>query len=127
MGRLNLKNGSAAQRDGAKAERMVMWYLVFRGYRLLEHNYTVGHKEIDLIMRKRGTIAFVEVKARRKIDGRFPPHLSVDAVKRKNVVSAAKVYVLREKLSGFILRFDVAEVDLSSRRINYIRNAYTEG
>ena len=127
MGRLNLKNGSAAQRDGAKAERMVMWYLVFRGYRLLEHNYTVGRKEIDLIMRKRGTIAFVEVKARRKIDGRFPPHLSVDAVKRKNIVSAAKVYVLREKLSGFILRFDVAEVDLSSRRINYIRNAYTEG
>lgn len=127
MGRLNLKNGSAAQRDGAKAERMVMWYLVFRGYRLLEHNYTVGHKEIDLIMRKRGTIAFVEVKARRKMDGRFPPHLSVDAVKRKNIVSAAKVYVLREKLSGFILRFDVAEVDLSSRRINYIRNAYTEG
>ena len=127
MGRLNLKNGSAAQRDGAKAERMVMWYLVFRGYRLLEHNYTVGHKEIDLIMRKRGTIAFVEVKARRKMEGRFPPHLSVDAVKRKNVVSAAKVYVLREKLSGFILRFDVAEVDLSSRRINYIRNAYTEG
>ena len=127
MGRLNLKNGSAAQRDGAKAERMVMWYLVFRGYRLLEHNYTVGHKEIDLIMRKRGTIAFVEVTARRKIDGRFPPHLSVDAVKRKNIVSAAKVYVLREKLSGFILRFDVAEVDLSSRRINYIRNAYTEG
>ena len=127
MGRLNLKNGSAAQRDGAKAERMVMWYLVFRGYRLLEHNYTVGHKEIDLIMRKRGTIAFVEVKARRKIDGRFPPHLSVDAVKRKNIVTAAKVYVLREKLSGYILRFDVAEVDLSSRRINYIRNAYTEG
>lgn len=127
MGRLNLKNGSAAQRDGAKAERMVMWYLAFRGYRLLEHNYTVGHKEIDLIMRKRGTIAFVEVKARRKIDGRFPPHLSVDAVKRKNIVSAAKVYVLREKLSGYILRFDVAEVDLSSRRINYIRNAYTEG
>lgn len=127
MGRLNLKNGSAAQRDGAKAERMVMWYLVFRGYRLLEHNYTVGHKEIDLIMRKRGTIAFVEVKARRKIDGRFPPHLSVDAVKRKNIVSAAKVYVLREKLSGYILRFDVAEVDLSSRRINYIRNAHTEG
>ena len=127
MGRLNLKNGSAAQRDGAKAERMVMWYLVFRGYRLLEHNYTVGHKEIDLIMRKRGTIAFVEIKARRKIDGRFPPHLSVDADKRKNIVSAAKVYVLREKLSGYILRFDVAEVDLSSRRINYIRNAYTEG
>lgn len=127
MGRLNLKNGSAAQRDGAKAERMVMWYLVFRGYRLLEHNYTVGHKEIDLIMRKRGTIAFVEVKARRKMDGRFPPHLSVDAVKRKNIVSAAKVYVLGEKLSGYILRFDVAEVDLSSRRINYIRNAYTEG
>ena len=127
MGRLNLKNGSAAQRDGATAERMVMWYLVFRGYRLLEHNYTVGHKEIDLIMRKRGTIAFVEVKARRKIDGRFPPHLSVDAVKRNNIVSAAKVYVLREKLSGYILRFDVAEVDLSSRRINYIRNAYTEG
>ena len=127
MGRLNLKKGSAAQRDGAKAERMVMWYLAFRGYRLLEHNYTVGHKEIDLIMRKRGTIAFVEVKARRKIDGRFPPHLSVDAVKRKNIVSAAKVYVLREKLSGYILRFDVAEVDLSSRRINYIRNAYTEG
>ena len=127
MGRLNLKNGSAAQRDGAKAERMVMWYLVFRGYRLLEHNYTVGHKEIDLIMRKRGTIAFVEVKARRKMEGRFPPHLSVDAVKRKNIVTAAKVYVLREKLSGYILRFDVAEVDLSSRRINYIRNAYTEG
>lgn len=126
MGRLDLKNGSRTQRDGAKGELLTLWYLRFRGYHLLERNYMVGHKEIDLIMRRRNTVAFIEVKTRRVINPKFPPRTTVDADKRRNIIAAAKTYALRKGLTKVVLRFDISEVELSSWHINYIANAYTD-
>lgn len=126
MGNLRINKGSDTQKDGSKAETMVRWYLFFRGYKLLEKNYTVGHKEIDLIMRKKDTIFFIEVKGRRKIDERFPPRMSVDRRKQLNIIAAAKIYLAKNKLRRVYVSFDVAEVDLDKKRIIYIENAFTE-
>ena len=123
MSTLKLDKGSKSQRDGARGERIALWYLRFHGYRLLEQNYLVGHKEIDLIVRKGSTVAFVEVKARRSIEGMRPMD-SVDFRKRKNIIEASRYYIARSELYDVAFRYDVIEVDLKTVKVTHIINAY---
>lgn len=50
---------------GAWGEDLALRYLIKHGYRLVERNYRTRRGEIDLILRKEGTLVFVEVKLRR--------------------------------------------------------------
>ncbi len=124
MGTLNLKRGSKTQRDGARGERMVLWYLRFRGYHLLDRNYMVGHREIDLIMRKRNLIIFVEIKSRHNLNHAFLPRWSVNYRKQRNIISASKYYLKSKRLKNVSYRYDIAEVDLSTHKITYLPNAF---
>ncbi len=54
----------AAERRGRRAEALALWYLRAKGYRLLARRYRTPVGEIDLIVARGRTIAFVEVKAR---------------------------------------------------------------
>lgn len=59
-------------RNGHLAEYMAMWFLRFRGYRLLFQNYRCGKGthagEVDLIMLKKKTVVFIEVKQRQTLE-----------------------------------------------------------
>ena len=52
----------AAERRGRQAETLVAWRYRLRGYRLLARRYRCPRGEIDLIMRKRNCVVFIEVK-----------------------------------------------------------------
>jgi putative endonuclease len=54
----------AAERRGRRAETLALWYLRAKGYRLLARRYRTPVGEIDLIVARGRTVAFVEVKAR---------------------------------------------------------------
>lgn len=124
MEKLSLRTGSKSQRKGLKGETIALWYLRFHGYRLLERNYRVGHKEIDLIMRKGETIAFIEVKSGFNTDSKLPLSFSVGYQKQRNIIFASETYVLRKKLMNVVLRYDIVEVDLKTYRVNHIKCAY---
>ena len=94
---------------------------MLRGYRILERNYTFGHKEIDIIAKRGKTVAFVEVKTR--TSPKVAPSASVSIEKQHNVISAAKAYCASHDTNGCTLRFDIAEVYVNGS-INYIKNAY---
>ncbi len=52
------------ERRGRRAETLAAVLLMTKGYRIVARRYRTPSGEIDLVVRRRGTVAFVEVKAR---------------------------------------------------------------
>jgi len=94
----------AAERWGRWAEALAAWRLRLAGYRVIARNFRVGVGEIDLIVRRGRTLAFVEIKAR--------PDLAVAAeavrpLQQSRVRHAAQAFLARRPdLAGLDLRFD---------------------
>ena len=77
---------------GLGAERVALLWLVLHGWRPLARRYAKAGGEIDLIMRRGGVIAFVEVKARADMDAALT---AIDAAKRRRVRRAAAAWLSR--------------------------------
>src|ERR1043166_1212112 len=58
----------AAFQTGISAESRAAAFLFAKGYRTLAKRFRTPHGEIDLIVRRRNLLAFVEVKARATLD-----------------------------------------------------------
>lgn len=109
---------------GELGERIAAKYLEENGYEILKRNYKAANCEIDIIAKRAEHLAFVEVKARR--DASFGLACeAVDAKKRQRIIKAAQMFIMSyEDYSG--ISFDVCEVYLKERRINYIENAFAQ-
>lgn len=85
-------------------------YYEDRGYEILERDWKVGKRDIDLIalMEDKDTLVFVEVKTRQNNDLQEPEE-AVDVKKMRNLAIAANAYV---KLHGLDMdvRFDIISV-----------------
>lgn len=85
-------------------------YYEDRGYEILERDWKVGKRDIDLIAltEDKDTLVFVEVKTRQNNDLQEPEE-AVDVKKMRNLAIAANVYV---KLHGLDMdvRFDIISV-----------------
>jgi putative endonuclease len=89
---------------GRGAERLALVWLLAKGYRPLARRYVAGGGEIDLIMRRGGTIAFVEVKARGTMEAALT---SIEAGKRRRLGRAARAWLFRNGwAAGLTLRGD---------------------
>lgn len=80
-----------------------------KGYELLAVNYHSRWGEIDLILRKKKTIVFSEVKLRKNADFAAAREF-VDRAKRERILKTALLYLESAGLSDPPVRFDVAEV-----------------
>ncbi|MEO1113877.1 MAG: YraN family protein [Pseudomonadota bacterium] len=90
---------------GLSAESRAAWYLRLTGWRILKRRYKTKAGEIDLIAKKRKTVAFVEVKARKTREAAMD---AVTPASQKRIARAAKIFVSEHPKAGFFtLRFDV--------------------
>ena len=99
-----------------------------KGFKVIEHNWRMGHLEVDLIAESRKEIVFVEVKARTSTFGDRMPEENVDEIKRKRMVAAANAYIKYRKIDK-LPRFDIIGilVNPESGEItyrNHLENAF---
>lgn len=94
---------------GMRGERVAMAFLTSCGWSVETHRFKLGRHDLDLVIRKGRTVAFVEVKTRRStVCG-----TALEAVsrrKQRDIARVASVWVLRHGRPGDQYRFDLVAV-----------------
>ena len=106
---------------GRAGEQKATKYLKKLGYKILEKNYTTHLGEIDIIVKDGETIVFVEVKTR-KDDLYGLPSQAVNYKKQEKYFAVATEYLVKNKLTDAVCRFDVVEI--CQEKINHIIDAF---
>ena len=99
----------ARQLRGLAGELEAMACLVSRGWELEAHRFRMGRHDLDLIMRRGRTVAFIEVKTRRGVLAGSPAQ-AVGRRKQSTLARVAALWSLRYGRPADEYRFDVAEV-----------------
>ena len=92
-----------AYRLGHFAEWRAVWRLRLAGYSILARRYKTRLGEIDIVARRGGILAFVEVKARATDDAAA---WSLDAYRLRRVAVAAERLAQRFQREGDEMRID---------------------
>jgi putative endonuclease len=97
---------------GAAAELVAADLLRRAGWEIVHQNWRFRQKELDLVVRRRGVVAFVEVRARRTRGHGRPglhghPLETIGPRKRRELEVAARAWVARHGRPGEDYRFDV--------------------
>jgi len=96
-------NRHAAEKRGRGAETLACWYLRLKGWRILARRARVPGGEVDIVARRRRTIAFVEVKAR---SSEQAAAFALDEWRLRRVAVAAERLAPRYMQPGDDLRID---------------------
>lgn len=109
-----------AERQGRRGEAIAAWYLRLKGWRVLARRLKNARGEVDLVVRRGRTVAFVEVKWRaREAD----LALAIDERRLRRVAAAAEAVAHRFVREGDFQRIDV--LLLAPRRLpRHIVNAW---
>ena len=107
---------------GKEGEEMAAMFLIKNGYSILSRNFRYKKSEIDIIVQKDKTVAFVEVKTRSNAFFQ-EPELSVTRSKQKQITKGADFYI-QENDIDLDIRFDILAITLSPYRINHIEDAF---
>ena len=91
-----------------------------KGLKVIEHNWRMGHLEVDLIAENSKEIVFVEVKARTTTFGDRTPEENVDEIKKKRIITAANAYIKYHRIEKQP-RFDIVGVlvDAQTGKVTY--------
>jgi len=102
-------DGNPAHALGRWGEDRAARYLEARGWTVLARNYRFGRKEVDLVVRRRDVVAFVEVKTRAG-RGFGRPQDAITPLKRREIEAVAAQYLARHRLGGVVVRFDAVAI-----------------
>jgi putative endonuclease len=93
---------------GQRGEWAALVLLALKGYRVLARNVSIADGEIDLIVARGATIAFVEVKARPEME---TARRAITPAKRRRISRAARAWLGRNPwTAGYGLRVDAVYV-----------------
>ena len=116
---------AARQALGEIGERVAERWLRRQGWRVLDRRFRSGHRDLDLVVARAGMVAFVEVKARRRLVGGDP----VEAVgwrKQRELRRSADCWIDRHGAPGQVYRFDVIGVWMAPDqvRVRHVTDAF---
>jgi putative endonuclease len=122
------RSGRDLRNLGLYGEDIACRELERQGYRLIERRARSRLGEIDIVAWDGPVLVFAEVKTRRgaRLGG---PLEAVDWRKQKKIIALAQLYMVRRRLEGVMVRFDVVGVELGSDlkpRVKLIKGAFEE-
>lgn len=94
---------------GERGEIAACGFLKEQGYEILEKNYRCKLGEIDVIARRSGRLAFIEIKTRTSPHFGTPQE-AVDLKKQEKISKIAQWYIKEKKLEKTPAAFDVVAV-----------------
>jgi putative endonuclease len=111
---------------GDRGEDLAARFLERSGWTLVDRNFRMGRKEIDLVARRGGVVAFVEVKTRAG-SGYGHPLEAITWKKRREIQQVAAAWVDRKGRPGEDYRFDAVAVLIGGGgepRIEHVEDAW---
>jgi len=110
---------------GKWGENKAAEYLERKGYRIIERDWRIGHRDLDIVAIDSDMLVFVEVRTRRN-NVFMEPELTVDRKKMRSLMIAANAYIKTHNID-FDLRFDIITVlgtNDNDYKINHIEEAF---
>jgi putative endonuclease len=115
---------TTTRQKGSEAEQAACSFLVKEGYEIVDCNWYNNHHEIDIVARKNGIVAFVEVKS--LFSDRFrEPYQQVNLQKQRSLIMAANAYIRKQNIMEEV-RFDIVSIitGKGEPKIEHIENAF---
>lgn len=117
------QNRRLAEAAGRRAEAIAAWWLRLKGYRIVAQGYRSPLGEIDIVARRGGVVAFVEVKRRATHAGAIE---AIQPRQRQRIARAARLYLQSTPaLARLQPRFD-AVVLVPGRRPRHLPAAWSD-
>lgn len=123
--RRNASRNTLKKINGDYAEQLACTFLEQKGLVLIEKNYRTPFGEIDIIMRDKEYLVFIEVRYRRSDD--FGGALeSINWRKQQKLIRTATCYVQRKAFASELpTRFDAVILsDIKNPKIEWIEDAF---
>ncbi len=98
---------------GDAGERLAERFLTARGLKTVARRFSTPVGELDLVMRDRSTVVFVEVKTRHDRDFADPQD-AVNLRKQRRLTRAAQWFIQQRRWQDQPCRFDVVAVTLAA-------------
>lgn len=119
---------------GDFAESLVAKYLKDKGFKIIERNYRKPWGEIDIVVKNKKSILFVEVKSQEQTGGggfNFKPEDHFNYRKKQRLIRICKTYLLANNyLEDMEYRIDLAAVEvnfiLQKAKLRYYKNVVEE-
>ena len=94
---------------GTQGEDVAVEYLKNKGYKVIERNFNCRYGEVDVIAYENGYYVFIEVKSRNTLAFGLPRE-AVTPIKCQRILSVARYWLFKHRLTGVPVRFDVIEI-----------------
>lgn len=111
---------------GHEVEQKALKFLQEKGMRLIVQNYTCKLGEVDLIMKDKEDIVFVEVRSRSRLDYGSASE-SITYSKQQKIINAATLFLQKKNwLYKVCSRFDVIAIQCVDNewQLEWIKNAF---
>lgn len=109
---------------GKYGESLAKEYIIAKGYKVLELNYTTKLGEIDIIALDKNIIVCIEVKTRTNTNFGYA-YEAVNLKKQRKIINTSNIYIKHKKINNIQIRYDIIEVYLEKCiKINHIENAF---
>ncbi|MDI9501769.1 MAG: YraN family protein [Tissierellia bacterium] len=109
---------------GKQGEEQAREFLVKKGYKILDANFSTKIGELDLIASKDGLLVIVEVKRRKNARHGYPRE-AVHLHKQRQIIRLTQWYIQKHQLHHMQVRFDVIEI--LDDVMHHIENAFYAG